>query len=83
VTGCVKAAEGTGRIPAAELNTPSDANFVLVAKNSSNTAYRLAALNSALVPFVGARVELAGEVDASEPPVLRVGFILRVAKTCD
>jgi hypothetical protein len=83
VTGCVKAAEGKGRVPAAELNNPSDANFVLAARNSTSSTYRLSAVNSAVVPFVGARVEMSGEVDASQPPVLQVAVIHRVAKTCD
>jgi hypothetical protein len=84
VNGCVKLAEDKGRVPAAELNTSSDNRFVLVsATPQPRVMYRLSALNSALVPFVGARVELAGEVDATEPAVLRVGFIQRVAKTCE
>jgi hypothetical protein len=84
VNGCVKLAEDKGSVAAAELNTSSDNTFVLVsATPQSEVIYRLSALNSALVPFMGSRVELAGEVDATEPAVLRVGFIQRVAKTCE
>ena len=84
VSGCVRSVEGKERVPAAELNTSSDNTFVLVsATPQPRVMYRLMAVNRSLVPFVGARVELAGEVDASEPAVLRVGFIQRVAKICE
>ena len=58
------------------------------AKKSASQTYRLSALNSALVPFVGGRVEISGEIDdspardgASEAPVLKVGFVQRLPKT--
>ena len=60
-----------------------------VAKTTKSRTYRLSAINSALVPFVGARVEISGEVQASaspddnpQLPVLQVGFVQRIAKTC-
>ena len=59
-----------------------------LAKKSASQTYRLSALNSALVPFVGARVEISGEIDdspsrdgASEAPALKVGFVQRLPKT--
>lgn len=58
------------------------------AKKSASQAYRLSALNSALVPFAGARVEISGEIDdrpppdgAPPPPILKVGFVQRLGKT--
>ena len=58
------------------------------AKKSASQTYRLSALNSALVPFAGARVEISGEIDdrppsegAAQPPMLNVGFVQRVGKT--
>jgi len=58
------------------------------AKQSISQMYRLAALNSALVPFVGSRVEISGEVEdrppgdgGSQAPILKVGFVQRLPKT--
>lgn len=58
------------------------------AKKSANQTYRLEALNSALVPFAGARVEISGEIDDRPPPdgalaapILKVGFVQRLDKT--
>jgi hypothetical protein len=58
------------------------------AKRSTGQTYRLSALNSALVPFAGARVEISGEIDdlppadgAAPAPILKVGFVQRLGKT--
>jgi hypothetical protein len=58
------------------------------AKKSAGQTYRLSALNSALVPFVGARVEISGEIDdrpsrdgTAAPPILNIGFVQRLGKT--
>jgi hypothetical protein len=58
------------------------------AKKPAAQTYRLSALNSALVPFAGARVEISGEIDdrpardgAALPPILNVGFVQRLEKT--
>jgi hypothetical protein len=58
------------------------------ARKSASSTYRLSALNSALVPFVGGRVELSGEIDdrppasgATQIPILNVGFVQRLGKT--
>jgi len=58
------------------------------AKKSASPTYRLSALNSALVPFVGARVEVSGEIDDRPPspgapqiPMLNVGFVQRLGRT--
>jgi hypothetical protein len=59
-----------------------------VAKKSAGQSYRLSALNSVLVPFAGARVEISGEIDDRPPPdgaapvpALSVGFVQRLGKT--
>ena len=71
-----------------EARVPAGTGTSDAAKKSASRTYRLSALNSALVPFVGARVEISGEVensaareDASRAPVLTVGFVQRLAKT--
>lgn len=58
------------------------------AKKSASPTYRLSALNSALVPFAGAQVEISGEVDdrpspdgTVRTPILKVGFVQRMGKT--
>src|SRR5437762_12176059 len=58
------------------------------AKKPAGQTYRLSALNSALVPFAGARVEISGEIDdrsprdgAAQAPMLHVGFVQRLGKT--
>lgn len=58
------------------------------AKKSASSTYRLSALNSALVPFAGAQVEISGEVDdrpspdgTGSAPILKVGFVQRMGKT--
>jgi hypothetical protein len=58
------------------------------AKKTASQTYRLSALNSALVPFVGARVEISGEIDdrpasggPAQAPILNVGFVQRLGKT--
>ena len=58
------------------------------AKKSASQTYRLSALNSALVPFAGARVEMSGEIDdrpasdgVAPAPMLNVGFVQRLGKT--
>lgn len=58
------------------------------AKKSAGQTYRLSALNSALVPFVGARVEISGEIQDRSPrdgaaaaPMLNVGFVQRLGRT--
>ena len=58
------------------------------AKQSGSQTYRLSALNSALLPFVGSRVEISGEVEDRPPddggsrtPIVKVGFVQRLPKT--
>jgi hypothetical protein len=57
------------------------------AKKPTSQTYRLSALNSALVPFAGARVEISGEIDdrssrdGAAAPMLNVGFVQRLGRT--
>ncbi len=57
------------------------------AKKPAGQTYRLSALNSALVPFVGGRVEISGEIQDPSPrdgvaaPILNVGFVQRLGRT--
>jgi len=58
------------------------------AKQSRSQMYRLSALNSALLAFVGSRVEISGEVEdrppgdgGSQAPIVKVGFVQRLPKT--
>ena len=58
------------------------------AKKPASQTYRLSAINSALVPFAGARVEISGEIDDRPPrdgaaaaPILNVGFVQRMGRT--
>jgi hypothetical protein len=58
------------------------------AKKPASQTYRLSALNSALVPFAGARVEISGETNdrppldgAAQTPILNVGFVQRLGRT--
>ena len=49
------------------------------------TRYRLAAIDTFLAPFVGKRVELAGEIinpTTGTAPTLRVEFVQKLAATC-
>ena len=71
-----------------EARVPAETGTSDAAKKSTSRTYRLSALNSALVPFVGARVEISGEVENSaaredppRAPMLAVGFVQRLAKT--
>jgi len=71
-----------------EARVPAGTGTSDAAKKSASRTYRLSALNSALVPFVGARVEISGEVEnsaaregAPRAPVLTVGFVQRLTKT--
>jgi hypothetical protein len=72
-----------------EGRVPPGAGTSEAAKTAKSRSYRLAATNSALVPFAGAKVEVSGEIVANaqadpgtQPPILQVGFVQRIAKTC-
>src|SRR6185436_13591642 len=75
---------------AREERVPPGTGTSAAAKQPASQTYRLSALNSALVPFVGSRVEISVLVihrppgnGGSQAPILRVGFVHRLPKaTC-
>jgi hypothetical protein len=76
---------------AREARVPPGTGTSSAAKGPASKTYRLAAVNSALQPFVGAQVEISGEVEAAPPaapgapappPLLRVAFVQKVAPRC-
>ena len=81
VTGCVELAKGApGRIDG---NTVTDARYVLTTfAPPSKVQYKLAAIESQLSPFTGAKVEIAGELKAPGSDVLQVEFVQRLAPRC-
>jgi hypothetical protein len=73
---------------AREARVPPGTGTSDAAKKSASQTYRLSAVNSALIPFVGGRVEISGEIDDQSPragaataPLLNVGFVQRIPKT--
>jgi hypothetical protein len=82
VTGCVELAKGapTGKIDGNEI---IDSRYVLTAvETPSKVQYKLAAVESQLSPFAGAKVEISGEPKAPGGNVLRVEFVQRLAARC-
>jgi hypothetical protein len=99
LTGCLQAVPNAA--PPADDNTPTSTRFVLTgvertagaaarppASGSAATSgsYRLEGLDSLFSPFVGTRVEIAGEPRESktsgDPPTLVVEFVQKAASTC-
>jgi hypothetical protein len=74
-------AERVDRVPAGTGGSPATVN-------ASSKTYRLEGIDSQFSPFVGARVEVSGEVrppaapERSAPPTLLVEFVQRIAATC-
>ena len=82
VTGCVALAKGapSGKIDGNEI---ADSRYVLTTvATPSKVQYRLAAIESQLSPFAGAKVEISGEPKAAGSDVLRVEFVQRLATRC-
>jgi hypothetical protein len=55
------------------------------ATTASSKTYRLEGIDSQFSPFVGAKVEISGEVKGpatGSPPTLLVGFVQRIAGKC-
>ena len=71
-------AERVGRVPPGTGRSPA-------AVRASAKTYRLEGIESVFSPFVGARVEISGEVKASAPasaPIVVVAFVQKLAATC-
>src|SRR5262245_21297006 len=70
-------------------NLPPGTGTSSAAASASGGTYRLRGIDSQLSPFVGARVEVSGEVvpsaapdTASKAPVLQIEFIQKIAASC-
>jgi hypothetical protein len=70
---------------------PPDTGTSTAAEKATGRVYRLSAIDSQLSPFLGAKVEISGEVQPSPPPsgdengkapVLRVEFVQKLSTTC-
>jgi hypothetical protein len=71
-------AERLDRVPAGTGGSPATANL-------SSKVYRLEGIDSQFSPFVGAKVEISGEIKPAEdatPPTLLVEFVQRMAAKC-
>jgi hypothetical protein len=71
-------AERVDRVPAGTGGSPATTNL-------SSTVYRLEGIESQFSPFVGAKVEISGEIKGpagASPPTLLVEFVQRVAVKC-
>lgn len=86
-SGCLQAvvrrADPSG---SADPNTPSNARFELTkVERSEVKTYRLEGIDSQFSPFVGAKVEITGEITGpanANPPTLLVEFVQRLAAKC-
>jgi hypothetical protein len=73
-----------------EKRVPPGAGTSSAAAAAVADTYRLAAIESALSPFVGAKVEISGQIEPppfaaaprSDTPTLRVEFVQRLSKGC-
>jgi hypothetical protein len=75
-----------------ETRVPPGAGTSSAAAAAASATYRLAAIESALSPFVGTRVEISGQIETpaleqaqkaeAKSPVLRVEFVQKLAATC-
>jgi hypothetical protein len=84
LVGCLQA---VGRAATtADANTPSNARFELTkAERSQRKTYRLHGIDSQFSPFVGAKVEITGEIKGpanAESPTLLVEFVQRLSPNC-
>lgn len=85
--GCVQAVDrAAAATAAADSNAPSNSRFELTkAERSEIKIYRLEGIDSQFSPFVGAKVEITGELKAaagSNPPTLLVEFVQKLAAKC-
>lgn len=63
---------------------PPDTGTSSVAAAAAASSYRLEALESQLSPFVGARIEVSGEVKGTaEAPVLLLEFVRKLTAKCE
>ena len=81
VTGCIERVSRDARpAPAIDANTVTDSRYVLVTvERPSTLKYKLAAIESQLSPFAGAKVEVSGE---PKDRVLQVEFVQKLSASC-
>ena len=81
VTGCVQLAKDAPK--PADSNTVMDSRYVLTSADAqAKVQYKLAAIESQLSPFAGAKVEISGEPKTAGGNVLQVEFVQRLAIKC-
>jgi hypothetical protein len=81
VTGCVQLAKDAPK--STDGNAVMDSRYVLTtADDQGKVQYRLAAIESQLSPFTGAKVEISGEPNTAGTNILHVEFVQRLAKGC-
>jgi hypothetical protein len=70
-------AERVDRVPVGTGGSPATVG-------ASSKSYRLEGIDSQFSPFVGAKVEISGEIKpaSANPPTLLVGFVQRLAAKC-
>jgi len=81
VTGCVQLAKDAPKT--VDGNTVIDSRYVLTTADAqAKVQYKLAAIESQLSPFAGAKVEISGDPKTAGTNVLKVEFVQRLAITC-
>jgi hypothetical protein len=70
-----------------DTNAPTNSRYALtkVEGSAASKVYRLEGIDSQFSPFVGAKVEITGEVKTAagaNPPTLLVEFVQRIAAKC-
>jgi len=81
VSGCVQLAKDAPKT--ADSNTVMDSRYVLTSADAqAKVQYKLAAIESQLSPFAGAKVEISGEPKTAGSNILQVEFVQRLAIRC-
>ena len=81
VTGCLQLAKDAPKATP-DGNTVVDSRYVLMStEQPAKVQFKLAAIESQLSPFAGAKVEISGEPKAGSD-VLQVEFIQKLAARC-
>jgi hypothetical protein len=83
--GCVQLAARKAEA-SADANTPTNLRYELTrVERASSKVFRLEGIDSQFSPFVGAKVEITGEIKTAggaNPPTLLVEFVQRIAAKC-
>ena len=82
ITGCVQLAKDAPQATP-DGNTVLESRYVLTTtEEPAKVQFKLAAIESQLSPFAGARVELSGEPKAPGSSVLKVEVVRKLAGPC-